>query len=227
MRNSKATGTLGVRPALKLLLVGEHPLILEALKLYFDRQREFEVFPCVMDPGTGIPKLQFPSPNVILLDAAREFFGLCAARQLLETFPKARLIGLCALEDRISVLNLIQAGAHGCLIKACSPGELFRAVEIVIRGEPFFSPEISKIIENEFLRQVNNRQRASSNGLSFNERRLLGLISDGLSNKEMAAELNISVRTVEKYRLSLMAKLGIRTVAGLTKFAIRNGITNL
>lgn len=237
MRTQKHCETRSPAQSLTLWLVGEHPLILEALKLYFGARRRYRVVPCVLDLNhiethqvrglKGQRTRRGSTPDVAIVDAARTLFGMRATQYLLETFPETKVIGLTAPDDRSTVLNLIRAGAHGCLIKACSPAELFRSIDTVLRGDSYFSADISKMIQREFVNDQASVQQRICNGLNSSEQRLLEFIADGMSNKQMAGELNISVRTIEKYRESLMAKLGIHTVAGLTKFAVRQGISRL
>ena len=150
-----------------------------------------------------------------------------ATKRLLDSLPKTKVIGFSGLEDRKAILSMIRAGARGYLLKGCSSRELFRAVEMVNRGAAFFSAPVSKMIEDDYLQTFATPEQNKTSELKECERKILTMIADGMSNKEIASALTMSVRTIEKYREILMAKLQIRSIAGLTKFAIRNGISRL
>jgi DNA-binding NarL/FixJ family response regulator len=215
-------------PAIKICLVGEHPIILEALKVYLDSKSRFAVVAMITELADLSRFIPPSPPDVTILDAATpQFDAVAVTKRLIGLFSGTKIIGLIASHDRGLILGLIRAGARGCLGKACSPSELFHAVESVHAGDRFFSPKISHMIEDEFIQRFSNDDRRVTRNLKDGEQQLLCLIANGLSNKEMAEELQMSVRTVEKYRESLMSKLGIRTVAGLTKFAVRNGLSTL
>lgn len=223
---NSAPGRTGA--TIKLLLVGKHLMILEALRSYLDASRRYQVVGMIADSDSLRRTKSLPDADVVLLDLSPPAAdGPSSTRKLLALLPKCRVVGLSAADDRGSILALIRAGARGCLFKAGSPRELFKAVDVVYSGETYFSPGISRMIHSEFLNEISSSDDRAHPSLKNSERQLLKLIADGLSNKEMAVHLNMSVRTVEKYRESLMAKLGIRSVAGLTKFAIRTGLSTL
>lgn len=215
------------KPAIKILLVGEYPLILEALKLCFAGRPQFVVVGTVRGSAEWPASYSQAAPDVVLIDAAAGDEIAAATHRAQSRFPSARIVALTGSADHQIVAGAVRAGARGCLVKNCSASELFEAVEIVSTGGAFFSRTISDIAGNEFIRSLENHSSDGVGRLKSGERRVLELLANGYSNKEMASELNISVRTVEKYRESLTNKLGIRSVAGLTKFAIRNGIATL
>jgi DNA-binding NarL/FixJ family response regulator len=213
---------------IRLLLVNNHDLILEALRFYFTSQSNCEVVGMAADTDDAIRQAREHAPDVVILNSRLpQIEAAKTTRLLIDALPRAKVIGYSSGDDRKSVLATIRAGALGYLIQNGSPGELFRAVEVVNRGESFFSPPVSRMIQEDYLRQMSRQTNARDNSLSVNERKILALIADGLSNKEIACRLDMSVRTIEKYREKLMAKLQIKSVAGLTKFAVRLGISSL
>lgn len=235
LRNLKATRVpifrrrrVSTPKRIKVLLVDDHALTLEALKHYFSRRSRFAVSSMVLDGAPTLEKLRSAPPDVVIMNMhMAQLDGARATQLFLRTFPKTKVIGFSGFEERTAVLSAIRAGARGYLLKARSSRELFQAVDQVNRGEVFFSPSISKMIEDDYFQNLAQPSEPAAGALTAGERKILARVADGLSNKETAAALGISVRTVEKYRESLMAKLKIRSVAGLTKFAIRAGLSSL
>src|SRR5207244_1399263 len=123
------------------------------------------------------------------------------------------------------IFRIIQAGAHGYVSKEASPEELLRAIESVAQGQTFYAPQIAQAALNEFVSSGGKKQPFVQ--LTTREREVLALIAEGQSNKEVARRLGIGVRTIETHRERIMEKLNIHTVAGLTQFAIRNGVISL
>jgi DNA-binding NarL/FixJ family response regulator len=218
----------GMSPKIKLLLVDDHEIALEALKLYFSIRSNFDVTAIAADRLDAIQNAKTKAPDVVMMNMRMPQVDAAAAtKRLLERLPKTKVIGFSGLEDRKVILSMIRAGARGYLLKGCTSRELFRAVEAVNSGVAFFSAPISKMIEDDYLQNFSTPQQNGTCELKECERKILTMIADGLSNKEIANTLTMSVRTIEKYRETLMAKLQIKSIAGLTKFAIRNGMARL
>jgi two-component system, NarL family, response regulator NreC len=214
---------------IQLLIVDDHRIALDAFQAYVSKQPDFKVKTLLNGEIRAPRKLRKTAPDVVIINMRmRNPDGMTAAKLLLTAVPGAKVIGFGDLENRESVLSMLRAGARGFVSQASSLAQLFRAVRCVRRGNDFLCPAISRLIVEEFTRNRPSPRRAAEHfDLTESERQLVGLIADGRSNKEMAADLSISVRTIEKYRETLMAKLHIRSVAGLTKFAIRHGMASL
>ena len=228
MKTLKEIRCHGGKKRLKLLLVDDHEITLESLKLYFSTRSNFEVIAMIFESLSEVSKAKRTLADVVIMNMRMLLVDpAIATKLLLETLPEAKVIGFSGLEDRRAILSMIQAGARGYLLKGCSPIELFQAVETVSTGAPFFSAAVSKIIQDDYIRSHAAPNNAKTLELKDCERKVLTRIADGLSNKEIADALVMSVRTIEKYRESLMAKLQIKSVAGLTKFAVRTGISSL
>ena len=134
---------------IKVLLVDDHALTLEALRHYFSRRSRFAVRSLVLDGTAALQRVRSAPPDVVIMNMhMAQLDGARATKLLLQTFPKAKVIGFSGLEERKAVLSAIRAGARGYLLKARSSRELFQAVDQVNRGEVFFSPPISKMIED-------------------------------------------------------------------------------
>lgn len=212
----------------RLLLVDDHEIGLAALKLYFARRTTFKVITLSLRRLESIQQAKAPRPDLALVNVRMPHFdGPSVTKFLLETAPASKVIGFNGSEDRESVLAMLRAGARGYIVSACGSAELFRALEAVQRGDLFFSPSILRMIADDYALGQAPLGAVATGGLSERDRKIVAFIADGLCNKEIASALSMSVRTIEKYRETLMSKLQIKTISGLTKYAIRHGITTL
>jgi DNA-binding NarL/FixJ family response regulator len=151
--------------------------------------------------------------------------GLAVTELLRKERPEVKVLVLSVHTNKEFIFRIIQAGAHGYISKGAPPDELVRAIETVCDGEAFFSPEIARAALNQFV--SNGGKQEPFVQLTTREREVLALIAEGRSNKEVASRLGIGVRTIETHRERIMRKLKIHTIAGLTRFAILNGISSL
>jgi two-component system nitrate/nitrite response regulator NarL len=151
--------------------------------------------------------------------------GLAVTEVLRKESPAVKVLVLSVHNNRDYIFRIIQAGAHGFISKEAPPDELLRAIESVYAGEPFFSPEIAKAALNQLVTSGGKKDPFAQ--LTSREREVLVLIAEGQSNKEIATKLGIGVRTIETHRERIMRRLDIHSVAGLTKFAIANGMISI
>jgi len=151
--------------------------------------------------------------------------GLDVTEMLRKEVPDTRILILSVHSNKEYVFRVIQAGAHGYVSKEASPEELFQAIEAVYAGETYFSAEIAQVALNQLVTSGGKKEPFSQ--LTAREREVLVLIAEGKSNKEIASALNVGVRTIETHRERIMRRLNIHSVAGLTKFAIANGMVTL
>ena len=156
----------------------------------------------------------------IVEDFDREVYG-----RVPKDVPKVKVLILSMHNNREYIFRIIQAGAHGYVSKGAATEELVRAIESVCEGEPFFSPEVARAALTQFVSGAGKKEPFAQ--LTQREREVLALIADGQSNKEIANQLGIGVRTIETHRERIMRKLGIHTIAGLTRFAIMSGVISL
>src|SRR5437867_12653764 len=152
--------------------------------------------------------------------------GLAVTELLRKEQPNVKVLVLSVHSNKEFIFRIIQAGAHGYISKVAPPGELVRAIQSVVDGEAFFSPEIARAALNQLVNS-GGKQEPPFVQLTVREREVLALIAEGRSNKEVASRLGIGVRTIETHRERIMRKLKIHTIAGLTRFAILNGIISL
>jgi DNA-binding NarL/FixJ family response regulator len=210
-----------------VLLVEDHTIVRQGLRLLIEADGDIEI---VGEAKTGREAIQMNSklrPEIIVMDIAMPLLnGLQATRQILKGFPAAKILILSAHSDADYVEQVVKAGALGYLIKHTSGEVVAKAIRELRNGKTFFTHAVAKRLKDDYQKSSDGvgLQKKSSTELTSREEELLQLIAEGHVNKQIASELNISIKTVEKHRQHLMDKLNIHDIAGLTRFAIANGI---
>lgn len=214
---------------IRLLLVDDHPIVLDGIKSHLCAQPEFEVVGDASNGQDALRKAKLTLPDVILMDISMPHMnGLEAISHLRKQVPNAKVLILTMHESKEYIAQVVRSGARGYLLKDSAPAELVGAIKAVHHGEVYFSPSVSRVL----VQEMTDGSRRAANGaeqqpLTDREREVLSLIAEGLLNKQIADRLGIGVRTIETHRERIMRKLDIHSVAGLTKFAIANGISSL
>lgn len=212
---------------IRVLIADDHPLVREGIKVTLARHAHIRVVGEAENGEEAVRAARLLKPDIILLDLNMPVLdGLGAARRLRKLLPRCRAIVLTMHVDAEYARQAIAAGAKGFLRKDCSPATLRQAIESVHYGRSFFTEGASRALLDEVV-AAGGRLHEGADELSEREREVLVLIAEGASNKEAAARLKIGLRTVETHRERLMRKLGIRTTAGLTKYALAHGLTDL
>lgn len=211
---------------IRVLIADDHTVVREGIRHVLEREPGFSV---VAEAATGIDALAAAarsSPDVAVLDISMPGeTGLTVAARLRRDAPEMRILILSMHDNPEYVLEAVRSGAHGYLLKDSAGTELRAAIRAVHGGESFFSPPIAARLTAAVRGELDREQRRGAlDSLTGREREVLTGIARGLTNKEIAAELGISHRTVETHRESLMRKLRIRTVAELTRFALETGL---
>jgi DNA-binding NarL/FixJ family response regulator len=210
-----------------LLLAEDHTIVRQGLRLLVEADGNIRI---VGEAKTGREAVQMNRefhPDVIVMDIAMPLLnGIEATRQILKAFPATKILILSAHSDLEYIEQIVKAGASGFLIKQSSGDVLARAIRELHQGKTFFTPSIAKQLKNAFQKSPEGTglRRKNDHQLTSRETELLQLIAEGHANKQIAVELNISIKTVEKHRQHLMEKLDIHDIAGLTRFAIAAGI---
>lgn len=212
---------------INVLLADDHTVVRQGLRLLLEKEKDIAV---VGEAETGRQTVQMAvklRPDVIIMDVAMPILnGLEATRQILKEIPGAKVLVLSSYSDDEYVSQLTEAGATGYLVKQTAASELVRAVREANNGNAYFSPSIAKRLVDQyreaFQRGAPLKKRGDS--LTSRESEVLQLIAEGKPNKQIAAELCISIKTVEKHRQQVMDKLNIHDIAGLTRYAIFRGI---
>ena len=216
------------KPKITLLLVDDHPLVREGLRSYFAQEKTFEIVGEAVDGTEALRLAKDLLPQIILLDINMPGMnGLETARLLKKTLPKSKILILTMHDTKEYVSRMISTGVHGYVLKDSSPSELITAIETVHRGDTYFSPKVSQTVMNDFVKSTRTKGKKGGAELSRRESEVLTLIAEGFGNKEIAAKLFVSVRTVETHRERIIRKLDIHTVAGLTRYALTKGIVKL
>jgi len=209
----------------RIVVADDHALVREGIRRVLDEEPGFEVVAEVADGETALRRVSELKPDVAVLDISMPgLSGLDVARRLREEHPEVRALILSMHDDTEYVLRAVRAGAAGYLLKDDAGPQLLRqAVRAVHAGDSFFSPAVASRL-TDALRADPAASEDPLGPLTARELEVLRLVAGGRSNKQIATELGISRRTVESHRESLMRKLGIRTVAGLTRFALEQGL---
>jgi DNA-binding NarL/FixJ family response regulator len=211
---------------IKVLVVDDHPVVRKGLHSCLARQDRLKIVGEASDGDEAISKARDLDPDIVLMDIDLPRMNGLAVTELLRKYhPRVKVLVLSVHTNKEFIFRIIQAGAHGYISKGAPPEELVRAIEAVCDGEAFFSPEIAQAALNQFV--SNGGKQEPFVQLTSREREVLALIAEGRSNKEVASRLGIGVRTIETHRERIMRKLKIHTIAGLTRFAILNGISSL
>jgi len=207
----------GLPHIIKVLLADDHPVVRQGLQFCLSRQKRLRVVGEAADGDEAVKKALSLGPDLVLMDLAMPGLdGLAATEILRRKAPRIKVLALSVDNDRDFVARSMRAGAHGYVSKKASSEELLQAIECVHNGEPFFCPQ-----------NLAQSKKELYSGMSENERKVLVLITEGRRNKEIASDLRTQVRKIETYRERIMRRLNIRSVAGLTKFAIVNGLVSL
>jgi DNA-binding NarL/FixJ family response regulator len=211
---------------IRVLVADDHAVVREGIRRVLEREPGFEVVGEAADGSAARAVAAVERPDVAVLDISMPGeTGLQAAAKLREVVPECRVLILSMYDDAEYVIESVRAGASGYILKDTAAQELRQAVRAIHRGEAFYSPPVARKLSEAVRGDLARDQQKSAAGLlSAREREVLAGIAQGRTNKEIGVELGISHRTVETHRESLMRKLRIHTVAGLTRFAIETGV---
>jgi len=210
-----------------VLLVEDHTIVRQGLRLIIEATGDFQIVGEAKTGREAVFMARSLQPEVIVMDIAMPLLnGLQATRQILKDSPAAKVLILSAHSDPEYVEQVVEAGALGYLVKQSSGDVLATAIREVRKGKTFFTPSIAKLLKEDYQKSRDGvgLRKKSTMELTSREAELLQMIAEGHVNKQIASELGISVKTVEKHRQHLMEKLNIHDIAGLTRFAIATGI---
>jgi two-component system response regulator NreC len=214
-----------VKP-IRILLADDHNVMRRGLRLLLESQPEFTVVAEAADGRQALEQAQATNPDVVILDIAMpNLSGIEAAQQMIAVRPGIAVVILSMHSDEGYVLRALKAGAKGYLLKDSAEGDLIDAIKAVRQGKTFFSPEISRMLVEDYVREIRTRGVEDSYELlTAREREILQLIAEGKSNKDVAARLNLSLYTVETHRRNLQDKLNLHSLAELILYAVRKRV---
>lgn len=213
---------------MKVLLADDHRMMRDGLRAVLEK----DGMQVVGEAATGHEAISLAhslAPDVVIMDIAMpELNGIDATRRLTKELPHVKVIALSMNADRRYVIAMLEAGAMGYLLKNEASDELLRAIGSVMRGQTYVSPAVAgDVVGHVMGRRPRAAAPALERPLSPREREVLQLLAEGKSSKEIASVLAIALPTVETHRRQLMSKLKLRTIAELTKYAIREGLTSV
>ena len=214
--------------AIKVLIADDHQIVRQGLRTLLEREPDLEVVAEAENGRSTVRLARESHPEVIIMDVAMpDLNGIEATRQIISEMPKVKVIALSMYADRRFVANMLKAGASGYLLKDCASEELVRAIRVVLAHKTFLSPGVADIVVKDYVQAPLGPEASVFSLLSNREREVLQLMAEGKSTNQIAECLHVSVKTVETHRQQIMQKLKMHSVAELTKYAIREGLTTL
>ena len=213
---------------IRILLADDHKMVLDGLGNLIKKQTDMEVVAEARTGRMAVKQAVKLSPNVVVLDISMpDMNGIDATRKVIAEVPGVKVIALSMHSDRRFVCGMLEAGASGYLLKDCAFDELATAIRTVIKNQTYLSPKIAHIVVENVTKKPANQDSIFSKTITHREREVLQLLSEGMSTKEIAAHLQVSVKTVETHRKRIMEKLNIKSIAGLTRYAVKEGLVSL
>jgi DNA-binding NarL/FixJ family response regulator len=210
---------------IRVVLADDHALVRAGMRSLLGAMAQVQVVGEAASGEEALALAERERPDVVLMDIAMKgMTGLEAAARLREQHPGVRVVILSMHAGEEYVLQALRAGAVGYLLKDAATGELELALRSVMRGESWFSPAVSRQVVEGYVQRVGGE--AAADVLTARQREVLKLVAGGKSTKEIAFDLNLSVKTVETHRAQIMERLGIRDVAGLVKYALKTGLAS-
>jgi len=211
---------------IRILLADDHQLIRTGLRLVIEQQKDLAVVGEAGDGREAVTLANSLRPDVVVMDISMpNLNGIEAAHQIKQSHPEIAVIVLSMHPDESYVLRALKAGVKGYLLKDSAESDLIAAVRAVARGKSFFSPTVSKVLLDDYMRKLKRSGAEDAYDLlTPREREILQLVAEGKSNKDVANLLNLSVYTVETHRSNIMQKLNLKGVPELMLFAVRKGI---
>ncbi len=212
---------------IRILIADDHGVVREGLRALFKRAPEFSVVAEASDGAEVVRLVHERKPDVAIVDISMpRVSGIDAVRQIRKSNPGTKVLILTIHEDEEYVHQLVSAGANGYVLKEAGKDDILKAVRAVHAGERFFSPKVSNLIVEDFVKRSNPAPRPSAS-LTDREMEVLGYIAQGMTNAEIADRMFLSIRTIGTHRNNLMHKLDIHKTAGLVRYAIENRIVTL
>jgi two-component system, NarL family, response regulator NreC len=210
----------------RVLIADDHALIRSGLKALLEREKEFEVVAEASDGYQALELAHECKPDIAMLDVGMpRLSGIDAAQQITEKMPSVSVIIVSMHSDEGYVLRALKAGAKGYVLKASAEDDVLNAVRAVAAGNAFFSPEISRLLVEEYVREIQRRGvQDSYDLLSIREKEIMHLLVSGKSNRQIAELIHVSPATVETHRTNILQKLNIHSLPELILYAVRKGL---
>lgn len=212
----------------KIIIADDHKMMRDGLRALIEKKPGFEI---VAEAENGLKVLELVRkhlPELIIMDIGMpDINGIEATRKIISEYPDIKIIALSMHSDKRFITRMLEAGASGYLMKDCAFDELIQAIQSVLMNQMFISKSIANIIIKDHIKRLSETDSSGYSILTDREREVIQMLAEGNSTKEIASHLHLSVKTVETHRINIMKKLNLHSVAELTKYAIREGITTL
>jgi DNA-binding NarL/FixJ family response regulator len=213
---------------IKIIIADDHKIMRDGLRNLLEKEPDIDV---IGEAQNGIEAVKLVCklvPDVLIVDIGMpDLNGIEATRQILSRTSNVKVIALSMHSDKRFIAGMLSAGAAGYLLKHSDFEELIEAIHCVTKNKIYLSPEISGTVVSDYIHKLSPNDLPTSSVLTQREREVLQQIAEGKSTKQIASGLHVSVKTIESHRQRIMAKLDINSVAELTKYAIREGLTSL
>jgi len=214
--------------SIRILLVDDHEVMCEGLEALLKKEPDMEVIGRAADGRSAVRMARELSPDVVIMDIGMpNLNGIDATRQLTSECPNVKVLVLSTHSDGSLIAKALKVGASGYILKDSAFAELTEAINAISKDRPYLCSRAARIVFADYMKMLSNSNWSWSGGLTAREREVLQLVAEGKTTKEVAATLHVSVKTVDSHREHIMDKLNIHNVAGLTKYAIREGLTFL
>ena len=214
--------------SIRIIVADDHRIVRNGLRTLLNAEPDIDV---IADAENGRKTIQLTrelSPDVVLMDITMpDLNGFETTRQILAEIPQVKIVALSMHHHEQFVSGMFMAGASGYLLKDCSVEELTAAIRAATKGEVYLSPGVASVVIKNYVRHLKKSDKAIPPILTPRESEILQLVSEGKTSKKIASIMHISTKTVDTHRRHIMDKLAVSSIAELTKYAIRSGLTSL
>jgi DNA-binding NarL/FixJ family response regulator len=214
--------------SIRIIIADDHEIVRNGLRSLIEKELDIEVMAEADNGRTAVRIALELTPDVVIMDIAMpDLNGIEATRQIIAAMPTIKVIALSMHAEKRYVMEMLKAGASGYILKDNAYEELARAIRTALNNRTYLSPQVAEIVIGDYVQLAQSANGSAFSLLSSREREVLQLLAEGSSTAQIADRLCISVKTVETYRQHIMEKLNMRSIAELTKYAIREGLTSL
>jgi DNA-binding NarL/FixJ family response regulator len=212
----------------RIIIADDHRIVRQGLRALIEKHPDMQVMGEAATGREAVVMVRELLPDIILMDVSMpDMNGIEATRRIKSEYPQIRILALSMHSDRRFAMEMLKAGASGYLLKDSAFEEMAHAIRAVMSGHTYLCHKIADVVIKNYINLTAKQESSAFSELTVREREVLQLIAEGKSTKEIASALEVSVKTVETHRQQMMEKLGVRSVAELTKYAIREGLTSI
>jgi len=212
--------------SIRIFIADDHEIMREGMCALLKRRPDIEVVGQAADGRQAVQLVKELVPDIVIMDIGMpNLNGIEATRQMVADNPKLKVMALSTHSDGTIVAKMLKAGAAGYMLKESAFAELMTGIDAMAKGNTYLCTKIARVIFTDYVNMLTNPKWTGNDGLTGREIEVLQLVAEGKTTKEIARILGVSVKTVDSHREHIMDKLGIHNVAGLTKYAVREGFT--